>query len=498
MFDPALGCGEPYRHILIDAEEILESIGDAFVAVASDWRLIYVNSQAEELLSCEPGTLLGENLWEAHPGLVGSQFEDVYKTVMLQGITQSVTAFYPDHDRWYEVHVYPARYGISIYFRNVTDAKRAATELTRLAEESDRHRRVLDAVLANTGDHNYVFDLQARLIYANQALLNLWQLQLTDAVSKTPLELGYPLDLARRLQRQIQEVIETRRSLRDEAPFGGASGIRDYEYIFVPVQAADGRVLAVAGSTRDITDRKNTERSLRESAQQLVEADRRKDDFLATLAHELRNPLAPIRNGLEIMRLAADNPQMLRSAREMMERQLTHLTRLVDDLFDMGRIGAGKVELRKERVDLGAILQRAIEMSRPAIERHHQQLTVELPSQPIEINADLTRLAQVFANLLNNAAKFTPAHGRIHLAARREGSSVRVTVKDNGIGIAAEQLPRIFDLFVQGDAPIDRTGGGLGIGLSLVRGLVSLHGGTVEAKSDGAGEGSEFCVQLPL
>ncbi len=231
---------------------------------------------------------------------------------------------------------------------------------------------------------------------------------------------------------------------------------------------------------------------------ELTEADRRKDEFLATLAHELRNPLAPIRNAVQVLRLKGPDEPDLRWGRDVIDRQVEHLTRLIDDLLDISRITRNKLELRKQRIELAEVITGAVESSRPAIEQCGHELTVTLPPQPVYLNGDLVRLAQVFLNLLNNAAKYTERGGRIWLTAERQGSEVVVRVKDTGMGIPAEKLPRLFEMFFQVDRTLERSQGGLGIGLSLVRRLVELHGGRVEARSDGVGKGSEFIVRLPV
>jgi CheY-like chemotaxis protein len=248
----------------------------------------------------------------------------------------------------------------------------------------------------------------------------------------------------------------------------------------------------------DITARKAAEDELRRVAADLSEADRRKDEFLATLAHELRNPLAPLRNGLQILRLSGDSPEAVKQTRAMMERQLTQMVRLIDDLLDLSRISRGKVELRKERVPLAAVIQSAMETSGPILNAAGHELTIELPKEPVFVDADLTRLSQVFANLLNNAAKYTERGGHVCLSAEKQANEAVVTVRDTGIGIPAEMLPRVFDMFTQIDRNLDRSQGGLGIGLTLSKSLVELHGGTIEANSEGERKGSTFSVRLPI
>jgi signal transduction histidine kinase/ActR/RegA family two-component response regulator len=229
----------------------------------------------------------------------------------------------------------------------------------------------------------------------------------------------------------------------------------------------------------------------------LEEADRRKDEFLATLAHELRNPLAPIRNSVHILQLTRTN-ESSSYLFDMMERQVGYMVRLVDDLLEVSRITRGKIELRKEQVELSSIIHAAVETTRPLIEAARHELIIALAQEPLFLDADPVRLAQVFSNLLNNAAKYTDEGGRIGITAARENDSVVVTVRDSGIGIAAASLPRVFDIFMQVDATKNRGGGGLGIGLTLARSLTEMHGGTIDARSEGLKQGSEFVVRLPL
>ncbi len=227
-------------------------------------------------------------------------------------------------------------------------------------------------------------------------------------------------------------------------------------------------------------------------AEALREADRKKDDFIALLAHELRNPLAPIRNGLEAFKLSVRPGDR---SLDMMDRQLAHMVRMIDDLLDVSRIGRNKMDLRRARVTLADVIASAVETAQPPLDAAGHELTVVLPAEPVHLDADFTRLAQVFSNLLTNSAKYTPPGGKVWLTGERSGEIARVTIRDNGIGIPPAALPSIFDMFSQVDRPIERANGGLGIGLALVKGLTEMHGGTVTAASDG--RGSSFTVCLP-
>ncbi len=253
----------------------------------------------------------------------------------------------------------------------------------------------------------------------------------------------------------------------------------------------DGQFIYTRCFTRDVTREWQAENALRES-------DRRKDEFLATLAHELRNPLAPIRNALELLEVENVDKELVREARSVMKRQINQLTRLVDDLLDVSRITRDKLELRTEPIELATIIEEAIDTSRPLIDAAGHELTINLPAHEIFIDADSARMSQVFSNLLNNAAKYTERGGRIAIESKRDGAGVVVMVRDNGIGIACEELAYVFDMFRQVDRSLERSQGGLGIGLTLVRRLVELHGGTVNAQSEGLGKGSEFIVRLPI
>jgi PAS domain S-box-containing protein len=252
------------------------------------------------------------------------------------------------------------------------------------------------------------------------------------------------------------------------------------------------------GIVRDITERKRMEHELQERLRELAEADSQKNEFLAMLAHELRNPLAPMRNALHLLSMPGVPDDTAQRALGMMGRQLNHLIRLVDDLLDVSRIIQGKIELRKQVIDVGSVVHRAVETAQPLIDARRHRLALTVPQTPVFVEGDLLRLAQVVANLLTNAAKYSPPESRIDVSVEQEDGAAVIRVRDEGIGIDADVLPRVFDLFVQADASLARSEGGLGVGLTLVKRLVDMHGGEVAASSAGLGRGSEFSIRLPL
>jgi PAS domain S-box-containing protein len=364
----------------------------------------------------------------------------------------------------------------------------AARRERSLRAEADAARARLEGVLSSISDQFIVLDRDWRYVYVNDQVLATTGMARQELLGKTPWEV-FP-DLA-----GTAFECEARRAVAEGRPvqfeYHHPARGRWFEYHLSP--SADGLTILVTETT-----------ARRQAEEALKDADRRKDEFLATLAHELRNPLAPLLNSLNILQMTRGDGPSAERVHEMMERQLNHMVRLVDDLMEVSRISRGKIELRTEPVELAAVIRSAVETSRPLIESARHQLAIALPPEPLTLEADPVRLAQVFANLLNNAAKYTEEGGQIWLAARVAGdgrgspAEVVVTVRDTGVGIAAEMLPRVFEMFTQVDRSLGRAQGGLGIGLALVRSLVQLHGGSVEVKSDGPARGSEFTVRLPL
>ncbi|MBV9124816.1 MAG: response regulator [Planctomycetes bacterium] len=301
----------------------------------------------------------------------------------------------------------------------------------------------------------------------------------------------HPEDLSACLDRW-QQALATGKPLEIENRLRAAHGAwRWFLVRGVPIRDPQGRILQWLGTCTDIDDQKPAQATLRE-------ADRRKDEFLAVLAHELRNPLAPITHALEVLRQVDNLNEDGAQARAVIERQTRQMTQLISDLLDLSRISKGKIHLRPERVDLARVAAGALESVHPLVLARRHDLKVSLPSEPVFLWVDPTRLEQVLTNLLNNAAKYTEPGGKIELLGRREGNEVVLSVRDNGLGIAREVLPHLFEPFMQAQGALPHAQGGLGIGLNLVRTLVELHGGQVDAHSAGPGQGSEFVVRLPV
>ena len=305
------------------------------------------------------------------------------------------------------------------------------------------------------------------------------------------IELGIPdqeLDAASRAAAAEDDRWLTR---RDGSRFWAAG-------VLVPVRDAHGELLGFGKILRDRTDIWEQLETLRKRAEASEAAGRRKDVFLSMLSHELRNPLAPLTTAVQLIRMTAPATDELESPLRVIERQIEVLRRLVDDLLDLTRLGAGKIELKKEPVALHQVIHRAGEAAGPNVRARHHELEVLLPPGPIVVEADPERLEQVFVNLIINAAKYTPEGGRIWVKGTTEGDEAVVRIEDTGIGVPPEMLPRIFELFTQAESSRPLSQGGLGIGLSLVKNLVTLHGGTVQVRSEGQGKGSEFTVRLPM
>jgi PAS domain S-box-containing protein len=468
-------------------EAVLSSINDHVVCYDRQWRYTYVNDKAAEVLGKRKEKLLGRSIWEIFPDAVGNQYyREVHQALAEQKIIRSEHHYAP-FDTWFENHIYPSSDGVTVFSADVTWRKKAEEHLR---QSEARYRALVEA------GSQIVWSWKPETGEGDYEAVQRWWEELTGQPPSAQggtgwLEMLHPGDRDR-VSAAWNLAMTTATKFEAEYRLQTRAGtVRHLLSRTVPVRDASGGVWEWVGMMIDITEQKRQEEALKE-------ADRRKDEFLAMLAHELRNPLAPIRNGLELIHLAGGDQTTLEEARAMMERQVGQLVRLTDDLLDVARITRGKIELRKERVLLMAVVNSAVEASRPLIKKQGHELTVTLPPEPVVLEADPTRLAQTMSNLLNNAAKYTDPGGHIWLTVQMEKEDVLIHVKDTGIGIPSEMLSRIFEMFTQVDQSLERTHGGLGIGLTLAKRLVEMHGGRIEARSAGFGRGSEFIVRLPI
>jgi len=375
--------------------------------------------------------------------------------------------------------------------------------VVEFADSLYEKQELLEATLASIGDGVIATDAAGNVTFLNGVARDLTGWTDADAAGRS---LSVVFDI---VNEDTREPVENPalRALREGRIVGLAnhtvllskSGVEwPIDDSAAPIRAKTGGVRGAILVFREIRERKRQEDELREQAVALAEADRQKDEFLATLAHELRNPLSPISNAVQLWPLVEDNREELVKLRGIVQRQVQQMTRLVDDLLDVSRISRGQIQIRRQRVDLATVIGAALESVQPIVDDRGHQLLVDLPAEPIYVDVDVARLTQVFGNILNNAAKYSDNSGTIQVTGRCDDRSAIVSVRDNGPGIPAHMLDEIFEMFRQVDRTLERSHGGLGIGLTLVKRIVAAHDGTVEAKSDGPGQGSEFVVSLPL
>jgi PAS domain S-box-containing protein len=479
----------------------LASIGDAVISTDAAGRVTYLNGVAETLTGWTEAEAAGRPLPDVFH-VVDRDTREAVENPALQALREGAAVVLPHHavlvardgtERPIDDSAAPmldesgSRVGTVLVFRDATERRRDEEVRARLAAIVESSQ---DAIISKT--------LEGVIRTWNAGAERLFGHSAEEAAGRSitliipPDRLDEEQEILARLSRGERiEHYETVRLARDGRRL-------DVSLTVSPLRDSEGRVIGASKIARDVTERKRVEAALQEAVAALREADRHKDEFLALLAHELRNPLAPLRAGLQIMRMAADDAALVARTRDMMDRQLSHMVRLIDDLLDISRISRNKMELRRSRVLLADVVSSAVETARPVLEAAGHELAVSLPAEPVHLDADLTRLAQVFGNLLHNSSKYTERGGHIWLTATVDGELLVVAVRDDGIGIPAAAFPSIFDMFSQVDRSTERSRGGLGIGLALVKGLVEMHGGSVEAASPGPGRGSTFTVRLPV
>lgn len=485
VFNQATAAARAERELHARLVHSLESMTDGFIACDAEWRVTYLNRSAEELSGVGREAVLGRSWWTTASRALGSGTEAPYREAMRERVAMQFESRIDGSDRRFEHELFPTPDGgLAAYVRDVTEQRRA---LTVLRESEQLFRTLGEAV----PDFLWMTDSEGSPLYQNPA----WT-RYTGLDTEQLKQGGWTALPAAEDPLVIQDAWQ--RASAAGGPFRLEARMRRHDGVYrwfsfrtVPITDESGRVVKWIGTATDIDDQKRAQ-------QALADADQRKNEFLATLAHELRNPLAPVRNAVHLLRVrGGPDPQAARTF-AVIERQIAHLTRLIDDLMDVSRISQNKLELQPSRLVLSEVIAGAIESSRYAMVPERHQLRVELPAEPLYLDADSVRLVQVFTNLLTNAARYSPAGGDITIAAAREGAEVCVRVRDAGNGIAAHQLPHLFELFFQAERENRRGRHGLGIGLALVRQLVQLHGGSVSATSSGIGQGSEFVVRLPL
>ena len=492
---------ERYRSLFNSMDEgycIVEMIFDEHNKPV-DYRFLEMNPAFTKLTGMPDA--VGKRMRELAPDHEAHWFE-TYGNVALTGeAIRFVNEAKALQNRWFDVYAFKVggtdSQKVAIVFTNITERRKSDAALRRSEE---RFRALFDwGPIAM-----YSCDSAGVIQEYNQGAVKLWKGEPkfgdTDeqfrSSFKTYLPNGTLMPFSKSaMTRVLKSEMPAMHDLEVDVERPDGSRITVVVNV-VPLKDDQGRVNGAITCFYDITERSRLEHKLQQQAEALTDLDRRKDEFLAMLSHELRNPLAPLTNAVHMLRLQKNEDPVQRQARSVIERQVAQLKHLVDDLLEISRITTGRVQLRRERIALGGIVERAIETAQPLVEQRRHELTVSLPPQPLWLHADAARLEQVVVNLLTNAAKYTDDGGRIVVDVRQEGDEAVLRVRDTGIGIAAELLPHIFDLFTQAERSLDRSQGGLGIGLCLVQRLVDLHGGTVAASSV-LGQGSEFVVRLP-
>ena len=490
---------------------LLEASPDCVKALSLDGRVLYINARGLELNQLDSfDRIRGRRLADLWPVDERPKVADAVHAAA-SGTTVQFEGYCPTfkgEPRWWEVRLSPMR-GADGAPQYIAGISRDVSERRRVDLAARANEEKFSLLLESSGDGIYGLALDGTCTFINQAGASMLGYEAQSLVGLSlhevihhhrPENACHPFQKSSIYQAARQGMA---RRIDDEVFWHKDGHAVPVTYSVFPMMV-DGEHAGTVVTYSDTTERRRVEHDLRDFAAQLSEADRRKTEFLATLAHELRNPLAPLRNGLALLAKAGDDPAAIAKVRDMMERQLAQMVHLVNDLLDIARITSGKLRLKTELVDLRRIVAMAVEASGPALSGNLHDLRIAMPQGVVLVEADATRLTQVFTNLLNNAGKYTPPGGRIELTGQVVAGGVladrmvEIRIGDNGIGISPDSLGAIFEMFTQVGRDVNSVRGGLGIGLNLVRRLVELHGGTVGVQSAGIGHGSTFTVSLPL
>jgi len=475
---------------------VLAGMTDAYYFYDREWRFADINSRALGYFGRSREDLIGQCVWELYPHSIGGKTWSEFQRAMAEGVPVHFENKSGVGTNFFELHAYPEPKGLAVYLRDITERKKAEEAL-------ELSYKQIQNIIDNTSDMVYAFDLEERFVIANNAAAQLFNSTPEELIGKSRHEL-MPVKDADWHETNDRKVIKEKRAMEFEE-YSQLEG-RSTTWLTrkFPLTDTHGIIYAVAGLSTNISTRKLAEMALKESEKKakalvaiLETADKNKNEFLSTLSHELRNPLAAIMAGLSLLELSEDKNQK-RKAQEIMKRQIDQLCHLVDDLLDLTRITNNKIELKKERVDLNKLALMSLADHKILFERKEISLEAEINEEVLYLDVDSVRMKQIIGNLLYNAMKFTNSGGTVKLSVFQDNNEVVICVKDNGIGITSEMLPNIFQPFIQADNSLDRKNGGLGLGLSIVKGISELHGGRVSVYSEGLGKGAQFSIQLPL
>ncbi|MBK0392694.1 PAS domain-containing protein [Ramlibacter algicola] len=477
---------------------VLENMEEGFVLFDSEFNLLEVNQATMRMVQLPREVLIGRNHWELFPGTREGSVGHMYRQVAAERRAQSLEHLYrftDGRERWFEVRAFPVADGIAAVFQDVTERRQLQEELTASFE------RVQLALDAGAIVGTWVWSIPEDRFVADERFALCFGLDPATLRTGAPISYAFaaihPED-APRVRQELERVLQLGGPYRCQYRV-----LRNGAYCWVEASGRaemddQGHPVRFPGVLLDVEERRRVEAERDQMLETLRLSDRRKDEFLAMLAHELRNPLAPISTAAQVLKLARGEPQRVDEASKVISRQVSHLTKLVDDLLDVSRVTRGLVQLELHAVDMRTVVSAAVEQVKPLVQSRDHELRTRLGAGTCTVRGDFHRLVQIVANLLNNAAKYTPQGGVIEVALAPEGGRAVLTVTDNGVGIAADMILHVFELFTQAERTPDRSQGGLGIGLALVRTLVQLHGGEVRANSPGLHKGSTFRVELPL